>query len=106
MTHVGKTPTDLVLLHRPMRITVIGTGYVGLVTGTCLAHLGHDVTCVDAMPSRVDAVNRGIPPFYEPGLADLLTGSIADGRLRAVSDTADAVAASDITILAVGTPSR
>src|SRR4249920_1795877 len=89
-----------------MRIAVVGTGYVGLVTGTCLAHLGHDVTCVDAMPERVNAVNRGIPPFFEPGLADLLAENIAVGRLRAVSGVAGAVAASDITILAVGTPSR
>ena len=89
-----------------MRIAVVGTGYVGLVTGTCLSHLGHDVTCVDAMPQRVDAVNRGTPPFYEPGLAELLTECIRAGRLRACADVAATVAASDITILAVGTPSR
>jgi UDPglucose 6-dehydrogenase len=89
-----------------MRVAVVGTGYVGLVTGTCLAHLGHDVTCVDAMPERVDAVNRGVPTFFEPGLQALLTENIGAGRLRAVSGVADAVAASDITILAVGTPSR
>ncbi len=89
-----------------MRIAVVGTGYVGLVTGTCLAQLGHDVTCVDSMPQRVDAVNQGTPPFYEPGLAELLTEAIQAGRLRAVTDVAGAVAASDITILAVGTPSR
>lgn len=89
-----------------MRIAVVGTGYVGLVTGTCLAHLGHDLTCVDNMPQRVDAVNQGKPPFYEPGLAELLAECIQAGRLRACADVAGAVAASDITILAVGTPSR
>ena len=55
-----------------MRIAVVGTGYVGLVKGTCLARLGHDVTCVDAMPERVDAVIQGKPTFYEPGLAEML----------------------------------
>ena len=89
-----------------MRIAVIGTGYVGLVTGTCLAHLDHDVTCVDSMPERVDAVNQGLPPFCEPELAELLREGIQAGRLRACADVAGTVAASDITILAVGTPSR
>jgi UDPglucose 6-dehydrogenase len=89
-----------------MRITVVGTGYVGLVTGTCVAHLGHHVTCVDALPQRVEAVNQGQPPFYEPGLAELLAGVLASKRLRATSDIAAAVASSDVTILAVGTPTR
>ena len=89
-----------------MRITVVGTGYVGLVTGTCLAHLGNDVTCIDTQPQRVAAVNQGQPPFYEPGLAEMLSAALRDGRLRASDATAEAVAASDITILAVGTPSR
>src|SRR5690242_15642841 len=89
-----------------MRITVVGTGYVGLVTGTCLASLGHDVTCIDTQPERVDAVNNASPTFYEPGLTELMTASLKAGRLRACADTAASVAASDVTILAVGTPSR
>jgi UDPglucose 6-dehydrogenase/GDP-mannose 6-dehydrogenase len=79
---------------------------VGLVTGTCLAHLGHDVTCVDTMPERVAAVNQGRPPFYEPGLAEMLVGALAAGRIRACGNTAETVAGCEITILAVGTPSR
>jgi len=89
-----------------MRITVVGTGYVGLVTGACLAHTGHDVTCIDTQPERVAAVNQGQPPFHEPGLAEIMSTALRHGRLRASASTAEAVAASDITILAVGTPSR
>ncbi len=89
-----------------MRIAVVGTGYVGLVSATCLAHIGHDVTCVDTQPERVASVNQGKPPFYEPGLADMLGGALRDQRLRASSKTAEAVASSDMTILAVGTPCR
>ncbi|HUA60335.1 MAG TPA: UDP-glucose/GDP-mannose dehydrogenase family protein [Verrucomicrobiae bacterium] len=89
-----------------MRVTVVGTGYVGLVTGACLARLGHDVTCVDNAPERVAAVNSGRAPFFEPGLEEILTGAIRDGRLRASSNTAAAVASSQISMLAVGTPSR
>ena len=89
-----------------MRIAVIGSGYVGLVTGTCLAHLGHKVICVDLDPERVQAVNSATPHFYEPGLADLLKKVLADGHLTASADVAGAVAASELTFLAVGTPCR
>jgi UDPglucose 6-dehydrogenase/GDP-mannose 6-dehydrogenase len=89
-----------------MRIAVVGTGYVGLVTATCLAHIGHDVICVDTQPERVIAVNQGQPPFYEPGLAEMLADVLRAGRLRASGNTVEAVAASEMTILAVGTPSR
>ncbi len=89
-----------------MRVTVIGTGYVGLVTGACLAHIGHDVTCVDVLPERVAAVNNATPLFYEPGLAEILSTTTRERRLRATADTASTVAGSDITFLAVGTPSR
>jgi len=87
-----------------MRITIVGTGYVGLVTGTCLAHAGHDVTCVDTQPDRVAAVNSGRPPFYEPELAEMLSSALGEGRLRASNNTAECVASSEITVLAVGTP--
>ena len=89
-----------------MRIAVIGTGYVGLVTGACLAHLGHDVTCVDKAPERVAAVNRAEAPFHEPGLAEMLSECVAAGRLRASNDGVDVVANSELIFLAVGTPCR
>lgn len=89
-----------------MRVAVIGTGYVGLVTGACVAGIGHDVICVDAMPERVDAVNQCRPLFHEPGLPELLQRVVGEGKLRATNDVVGSVKASDITILAVGTPSR
>lgn len=89
-----------------MRVAVIGTGYVGLVTGACVAGIGHDVICVDAVPERVDAVNQCRPLFHEPGLPELLQRVVGDGKLRATNDVVGAVKASEITILAVGTPSR
>ena len=91
---------------KPSRVTVVGTGYVGLVTGACLAQIGHHVTCVDMDPERVATVNRGAAPFYEPGLAEILSNCVENGRLRATTSTAQAVATSDITFLAVGTPSN
>ncbi len=89
-----------------MRIAVIGSGYVGLVSGTCLAHLGHQVICVDLDPERIRAIENATPPFHEPGLSDLLKKVLADGQLTVSTNVVRSVAASDITILAVGTPSR
>jgi UDPglucose 6-dehydrogenase/GDP-mannose 6-dehydrogenase len=89
-----------------MRVAVIGTGYVGLVTGTCLAEIGNDVTCVDVLPERVKAVNEAQPTFFEPGLAELLASNIRKQQLRASSDVVSAVECSDVTFLAVGTPCR
>jgi UDPglucose 6-dehydrogenase len=89
-----------------MRIAVIGTGYVGLVTGACLAHLGHDVTCVDKASERVAAVNRAEAPFHEPGLAEMLSECVTAGRLLASNDGVGVVAKSDLIFLAVGTPCR
>jgi UDPglucose 6-dehydrogenase/GDP-mannose 6-dehydrogenase len=88
-----------------MRIAVVGTGYVGLVSGVCLAHLGHQVICVDNMAERVEAVNGGVPPFHEPGLSELLSAGLGEGRLRATTNLAAAVAASEVILIAVGTPS-
>jgi UDP-glucose 6-dehydrogenase len=87
------------------RISIVGTGYVGLVTGACLASLGHDVTCVDVDVERVDAIRRGVVPFHEPGL-DQLVASTVGRNLHATSSLEDAVAATDVTFVAVGTPSR
>ncbi len=86
-----------------MKISIIGTGYVGLVTGACLADCGHDVICVDIDPRKVDMINAAHAPIHEAGLPELLKRN-AGGRLRASTNLAAAVAASDLTFIAVGTP--
>ena len=87
-----------------MRIAVIGTGYVGLVTGTCLAETGNDVTCVDCDRKKIDVLNRGHIPIYEPGLAELVARNVAGGRLQFTTDLASAAQKAQIVFLAVGTP--
>jgi len=86
-----------------MRISIIGTGYVGLVTGACLAEKGHQVTCVDINPDRVAALNRAEAPIYEAGLEDLLRKHVGKG-LSATTDLASAVLNTELTLIAVGTP--
>jgi UDPglucose 6-dehydrogenase/GDP-mannose 6-dehydrogenase len=86
-----------------MRISIVGTGYVGLVTGTCLAEHGHDVTCIDVDRIKVDAINAGRAPIHEDGLPQLLERNVGK-RLRATTDLAAAVRDSEITFIAVGTP--
>ncbi|PYR41321.1 MAG: UDP-glucose 6-dehydrogenase, partial [Acidobacteria bacterium] len=86
-----------------MNVTVIGTGYVGLVTGTCLADFGHDVVCVDQDVERVASLEAGALPFYEPGLLELLTKNVAARRLSFATDAAAAVRRSSIVFLTVGT---
>lgn len=86
-----------------MKVSIIGTGYVGLVTGACLADVGHDVVCVDIDPDKVRTINSGEPPFFETGLRELIQRSIGKG-LRATCDTRSAVLGSEITLIAVGTP--
>ena len=86
-----------------MRISVLGTGYVGLVSGVCLAEKGHDVVCVDIDPEKVDKTNRGIPIIHEAGLEDLLKKNIGN-RFSATSDLPRAVLESDLSLIAVGTP--
>jgi UDPglucose 6-dehydrogenase len=86
-----------------MKISVIGAGYVGLVSGTCLAETGSDVVCVDCDRKKIDILNRGHIPIYEPGLAELVARNVAAGRLHFTADTA-AAAKSRIVFLAVGTP--
>ena len=87
-----------------MRIAVVGTGYVGTVTAACLAAAGHDVVCVDERPDRIRMIQQGRAPFFEPGLPELLAAARSAGRLRATTDVAEAIAASDVTLIAVGTP--
>lgn len=89
-----------------MKVAVLGLGYVGSVSASCLANHGHDVIGVDVNRAKVDMINRGLPPFLEPGLEELLGRAVADGRLRATTNTAQAVAASDVSLVSVGTPSR
>ena len=86
-----------------MRITVIGTGYVGLVSGVCLAEAGHDVVCVDIDKDKVTKILSGVPPIYERDLPELLQRHVG-GRLQATTDLAEAVASSDLSMIAVGTP--
>lgn len=87
-----------------MKITIVGAGYVGLVTGVGLANVGHTVTCVDRDPRKIEAIESGRTPFYEPGLDDLLTKERAAGRLLA--STVLDLTGSDVSIIAVGTPSN
>ncbi|RNF85322.1 UDP-glucose dehydrogenase family protein [Montanilutibacter psychrotolerans] len=87
-----------------MRVTIFGTGYVGLVTGTCLADVGHDVICVDIDAAKVDGLNNGIVPIYEPGLEPMVKANHAAGRLRFTTDAASAVGHGDVVFIAVGTP--
>lgn len=86
-----------------MRLSIIGTGYVGLVTGACLAERGHDVTCVDLDRSKVEAINSGQAPFHEDQLGQLLKRNVGS-RLRCTTDLRAAVENSDLTFIAVGTP--
>jgi UDPglucose 6-dehydrogenase len=87
-----------------MQITVIGTGYVGLVSGACFADFGHNVTCVDVNRARVEQLDRGELPFFEPGLAEVVAHNVAAGRLRFTTDTGAAVRDALVVFLAVGTP--
>jgi UDPglucose 6-dehydrogenase len=89
-----------------MRVAMIGTGYVGLVSGACFADFGHHVTCVDKDSCKVAALKRGEIPIYEPGLAELVGSNIRQGRLTFSSELADSVREADVVFLAVGTPSR
>lgn len=86
-----------------MKIVVFGTGYVGLVTGTCLSDVGHEVVCIDVNLARIEALNRGEVPIYEPGLAELIARNTADGRLKFTSQSLVAVESADVIFIAVGT---
>ena len=87
-----------------MRLAIFGTGYVGLVTGTCLAEVGHDVVCVDIDAAKVDGLKRGVIPIYEPGLAPMVKANHAAGRLDFTTDAAAAIAHGEVIFIAVGTP--
>lgn len=89
-----------------MRIVMIGTGYVGLVSGACFSDFGHDVVCVDKDASKVDALLAGRIPIFEPGLDELVSSNVAAGRLRFTLDLASVLPDADAVFIAVGTPSR
>ncbi|WP_175690008.1 UDP-glucose dehydrogenase family protein [Burkholderia anthina] len=87
-----------------MKITIIGTGYVGLVTGSCLAEIGHDVFCLDVDPRKIEILNNGGMPIHEPGLQDIIARNRAAGRLQFSTDIEASVAHGEIQFIAVGTP--
>ena len=78
-----------------MKLCVVGTGYVGLVAGTCFAESGNDVVCVDIVAAKIEALQRGEVPIYEPGLAELIRRNVAEGRLAFSTDLATAVRGRD-----------
>ncbi len=89
-----------------MRVAMIGTGYVGLVSGACFADFGHVVCCVDKDEGKIERLNQGVMPIYEPGLEDLVEANVRDGRLSFATDGAEAIRRADAVFIAVGTPSR
>ena len=86
------------------KIAVIGTGYVGLSSGTCFAHLGHVVTCVDVVQLKIDNLNKGILPIVETGLEELVAEGVAAGKLIFTTDVVSAVKNADVVFLCVPTP--
>jgi UDPglucose 6-dehydrogenase len=87
-----------------MKIAVLGTGYVGLSTGVCLSQIGHHVTCIDINEQKINQLLQGISPIYEPGLEDLLTANMEAGRLHFTTSLSEALAGTEIIVVAVGTP--
>ncbi len=89
-----------------MKLAVIGTGYVGLVSGACFSEFGFDVTCIDKDAGKIDRIKSGVMPIYEPGLEDLVARNVAAGRLHFTTELKSAVANADAVFIAVGTPTR
>ena len=89
-----------------MRVAMIGTGYVGLVSGVCFSDFGHDVVCVDLDAAKIARLNRGETPIYEPGLAAMMARNVAAGRLAFTTELAEAVSGAEAVFIAVGTPTR
>jgi UDPglucose 6-dehydrogenase len=89
-----------------MHITMIGSGYVGLVSGVCFADFGHDVICVDNDVSKIEALKSGAIPIFEPGLEQLVADNVRSGRLSFSTEVQECVSSSDVVFIAVGTPSR
>ncbi len=89
-----------------MKIAMVGSGYVGLVSGACFADFGHDVVCIDKDPAKIDSLKAGIMPIYEPGLAELVGSNVKAGRLAFTTDLAEGIDGAAAIFIAVGTPSR
>ncbi len=89
-----------------MRVTMIGAGYVGLVSGACFADFGHTVTCVDKDPGKIERLEQGVMPIFEPGLAELVATNVKEGRLFFTLEAKEAIRNADAIFIAVGTPSR
>lgn len=89
-----------------MRLAIVGTGYVGLVTGTCLAEMGNTVVCIDTDSAKVSQLQSGIIPIYEPGLKELIESNVSEGRLFFTTDAREGIADSSIVMIAVGTPPK
>src|SRR3954471_5150750 len=89
-----------------MRIAMIGTGYVGLVSGACFSDFGHDVICVDKDAEKIAALDRGLMPIFEPGLDRLVARNVAAGRLSFTTELATGISGAEAIFIAVGTPSR
>src|ERR1700736_1783257 len=89
-----------------MRVAMIGTGYVGLVSGACFADFGHEVVCIDKDAAKIERLKAGKMPIYEPGLDVIVARNVEAGRLSFAVDGADAVREADAIFIAVGTPSR
>lgn len=88
-----------------MRITMVGTGYVGLVTGTCFSNMGNDVTCLDVDQEKIDQLNQGVCPIYEPGLSEMIRRNVKAGRLHFTTDKVEAYQRAEALFICVGTPS-
>jgi UDPglucose 6-dehydrogenase len=89
-----------------MKIAMVGSGYVGLVSGACFADFGHEVVCIDKDPAKIDSLRAGVMPIYEPGLAELVGSNVKAGRLSFTTDLAEGIAGASAIFIAVGTPSR
>ena len=89
-----------------MRIAMIGTGYVGLVSGACLSDFGHDVVCIDKDAAKIDALKNGVMPIWEPGLEALVGANVDRGRLSFTTNLAEGVDGAEAVFIAVGTPAR
>ena len=89
-----------------MKIAMVGSGYVGLVSGACLADFGHEVVCIDTDPSKIERLLQGEMPIFEPGLAELVGSNVKAGRLTFTTSLAEGVKGASAIFIAVGTPSR
>src|SRR5947209_10018097 len=104
--HLRFTIYEQTIHDNKMHIAVIGSGYVGLVTGACFAEFGVDVTCVDVNAAKIAKLSRGETPIYEPGLEQLIQKNLQAGRLRFTTDLRSGVEPASVVFFAIGTPSK